>query len=302
MTPAARAAARRGSPPVGGPLDQAGQQAQHARREERRPPDVDAHRPVAGVARQQPEPGHQPGPAEHDVDQEHGPPAQPEQVGVDQQAGQQRAADRRQPQDRAEGAERLADVLAREHRAQHAEALRDQQRPEPALDQPGHDDRGRIKGQAAGQRGGGEPGEADQEGPAAAVLVAQPPAGDQQHSQGQRVARAQPLDQARTAVQRGADGRRGDGGDGGVEQVHDVRDQDDGQDQPGRRGQPGYPAGRLSGHFYAHRNLLWRAGRYPPFGGPGRLAFRGRPAPAAARRCGPARDAGLVLRGWRPGV
>jgi hypothetical protein len=54
--------------------------------------------------------------------------------------------------------------------------------------------------QPAGQRGRGEAGEADQEGPAAAVLVAQPPAGDQQHSQGQRVAGAQPLDQARTAV------------------------------------------------------------------------------------------------------
>jgi hypothetical protein len=43
---------RRGSPPVGGPLDQAEQQAQHARREQRRAQGVDAHCAIAGVARQ----------------------------------------------------------------------------------------------------------------------------------------------------------------------------------------------------------------------------------------------------------
>src|SRR5580693_4889285 len=43
---------RRGSPPVGGPLDQAEQQAEHTRREQRRAQDVDAHRAVADVARQ----------------------------------------------------------------------------------------------------------------------------------------------------------------------------------------------------------------------------------------------------------
>jgi hypothetical protein len=115
-------------------------------------------------------------------------------VGVDQHPGQQRPAHGGQPEDRAERAERLADLLAREHRPQDAEPLGDQQRPERPLHQPGHDDRGRIPRQAAGQRRGGEARDTDQEDTAPAVPVAEPAAGDQQNAQRQRVAGPEPLD------------------------------------------------------------------------------------------------------------
>jgi hypothetical protein len=61
-----------------------------------------------GVSRQELDGGGERGTAEDEVDQEHRPPAEPEQVGVDQEAGEDRAADRGQAQDRAERAEGLA--------------------------------------------------------------------------------------------------------------------------------------------------------------------------------------------------
>ena len=93
---------RQRGPAAGRALDEPEQQAQHgpASSTDR------GHRSARGVASPRsrgssraPRPG---GHAQHDVDQEHRPPAQAEQVGVDQHPGQQRPAHGGQPEDRAD--------------------------------------------------------------------------------------------------------------------------------------------------------------------------------------------------------
>ncbi len=166
------------------------------------------------------------------VDQEDDPPAQAEQVGVDQHPTEQRAGDRREPDDRAEGGERLAEFRRLEHLADDAEALRDQQRPDEALDRAGRDQEGRIGGQRTGHRGDGEAGGPDHEEILAAELVAQPATDDQRHGEGQGVGADHPLHRAGAAAEVALDGGGRQIDDRRVQQIHDLGGQDDRQHQP----------------------------------------------------------------------
>jgi hypothetical protein len=115
---------------------------------------------------------------------------------------------------------------------EQAEALRDHERAEGALERPEGDERAHAR---RGCRSGGEQreaGRAEEKQAAAAEDVAEPRAGDQQHGKGQGVAGAQPLDGAGAAAEVAVDGGGGDVDDRGVEQVHDVGGQHDGRHDP----------------------------------------------------------------------
>ena len=174
----------------------------------------------------------QPDHAQRHVDEEDHAPAGAEQIGGDQPAGEDRAGDGGEAHDRAEGGEGAAHLLGREDRLDHAEPLRDEQRAEAALkDAGGDEDVGRRR-QRAGDRGQGEPGDADHEHPSAAEDIAQATADDHEHGEGERVARGPPLHGGGAAAELVADGRRGDGDDGAVEQIHDLGDEHDGEHDP----------------------------------------------------------------------
>ena len=237
--PAARQRMGSAVQPVGRAVDQPVDQREHAGAEQARAQAVDgdgAGRPVAG---QEPQRGQEPGGAQHDVDQEDRPPGQPGDVGADQEARGDRAEHGRRAEHRAERGERARLLLAGERADQDADALGDQQRPEPALQQPAGDQHGRAGGQAAPERGQGEPGDADQEHAPLAEAVAETAAHHEQDAHGQGVAGAQPFDQRLTAAEVADDGRGGDVGDRRVHQVQHVGQQDDGQDQAQAGGQPG---------------------------------------------------------------
>jgi hypothetical protein len=115
---------------------------------------------------------------------------------------------------------------------EQAEALRDHERAEGALQRPEGDEHADGRRGGAGGREQGEPGRADEEQPAAAEDVPESRAGDQQHGKGQGVAGAQPLDGAGPAAEVAVDGGGGDVDDRGVEQVHDIGGQHDGRHDP----------------------------------------------------------------------
>lgn len=100
-------------------------------------------------------------------------------------------------------------------------------------------------GQAAGDRGEDEAGQAGQEDAAAAVPVAEASAGDQQDTQGERVTGAEPLDERLPAAEVGDDGGGGEVGDGPVEQVEGRGGDDDREHGP-------RPGGRLGGRADEH--------------------------------------------------
>jgi hypothetical protein len=131
--------------------------------------------------------------------------------------GQDRAAGCAEAQHGPEAGEGLGEHVLRECLGHDGHALRDEERAEPALHDPGDDKHGRTGGQAADGRGEGEAGHADEEQPPLAVPVAQSPAHDQQRAHGQRVAGAKPFDQRWPAAQMGHDGRGSDVSDGRIE-------------------------------------------------------------------------------------
>ena len=85
---------------------------------------------------------------------------------------------------------------------------------------------GRL-GQAAGQRGEGEDGQADLEGAAAAEDVAEAAAEEQQAAEGERVGVEHPGQPGRAEVEGGVDVRQGDVHDGRVEDQHQLGHEDD---------------------------------------------------------------------------
>ena len=222
------------------------------------------------VARQHPQRGDEPDGAEHDVDQEDRPPGQAADVRADDEPGQDRADDGRRAHHRPEHGERGAHLIAVERADQQADALRDQQRAEAALGQPGGDQHHRVDRQAGRERGEGEPGDADQEHPPLAVPVAEPGADHQQHPHRERVAGAEPLDQRLAAADVADDGGRGDVGDRRVHQVEHIGQdhQDEDQAQPGR--QPRGPAVTASASVACRgRRVLGHARSPFPAGGSG---------------------------------
>ena len=114
-----------------------------------------------------------------------------------------------------------------------------------ALDHPEDDQLAGALGQAAGQRGEGEAGQAGLEQPLVAQDAAQARAGHQQDGVGDDVAGGDHLQAGAGGVQLLVDARQGDVDDGAVQQRHEVADQDGGQDQrptggcrPGRSAAP----------------------------------------------------------------
>ena len=151
-------------PAVGRALDQAVQQPEHGYREQAGAPAVDDGGPVAVVVTRQDLDGHdQPDDAKDDVDEEDRAPGQTEQVGADDEPGQDRAADTGETENRAEQPERLGEHVAVERFRHDRHALRDEQRPERSLSNPGGDEQGRVRREPGDRRGQGEPAHADQE-------------------------------------------------------------------------------------------------------------------------------------------
>jgi hypothetical protein len=113
---------------------------------------------------------------------------------------------------------------------QQAGALGYEDGAEPALHETTSYEHGRPDRQTTEHRRQTEARDADQEHPALAEPIAQPPAHDQQHTYRQGVAGAEPLHRRLAAADLAHDGGRGDVGGRRVHQVQDVRDQDNGQD------------------------------------------------------------------------
>ena len=173
--------------------------------------------------------------ADRDVDQEHQPPPDPPQVGLDQRAGQDRRGEDRETHHRTEGAEHLGHLLVVEDLFEHPESLGDHQRPERALQHPEDDQHRRRRGDRTGRGHHREAGRPDQEQPAAAEHVAEPGAGDQEHGEGQRVAGGQPLQGGGAAAEGGPDRRAGDVDDRRVHEIHDVGGDHDREHEPAHR-------------------------------------------------------------------
>ena len=170
--------------------------------------------------------------ADRHVDQEDHPPAGAEQVGVDQEAGDDRAEHRGQPHDRAERDERLLQVVGGERLLHHRQPLGIITAPKrPCRTRDAISSAGGRR-QPAQQGGDGEADHADDEHPAPPDQVAgraemtSPTAKDIVYAASThcRVLCA--------AAEVGLDRRAGQVGDRRVEQVHDVGDDDDGHDHP----------------------------------------------------------------------
>ncbi len=94
-------------------------------------------------------------PSRH-VDEEDQPPADAPQVGVDERAGEHRRAEHGQARRRAEQAGGPAELLVVEDLLQQAEALRDHQGAEAALQGPEGDEHAHVRRHGAGGREAGE--------------------------------------------------------------------------------------------------------------------------------------------------
>ncbi len=168
---------------------------------------------------------------ERHVEQEDRAPAGAEQVGGNEHPAEHLADHDRDAADRAVDAERAAAGGALGGGGDGAEHLRDQQRGRGALGGPGGDQGPRVGGEAAGQRGEGERGGADHEQSAAAEDVAEAPAEDEQHGEGDAVAGGDQFEDGGPGGQVLVDGRQGDVDDEEVEHRQEGPEQDG--DQPG---------------------------------------------------------------------
>ncbi len=187
---------------------------------------------TAGVVRDEAPHGDQRDEADGDVDQEERPPAVLLAEHRDQQPADQRpggGGDRHREAEHPEGPTAL---VTPEQLLDQPGVLRRQQPGARALRQPGDDDRGGVGGEARGGAGDDEADEPDHHHPAASVRVAEAPAGDERHAEGQRVARDHPLHRPGRRLQPGADRRHRDVDDGDVQQRHEADEQGHRQDPP----------------------------------------------------------------------
>ena len=152
---------------------------------------------------------------------------------------------------------------------------------EGALEGPGAEEHGRVLGQAAQGRGGGEADQADDEHPLAAEVVGDAAAEEQQPGEGQGVGGQHPLAVGRRDVQ-GTLGRgQGDDDHGGVEHHHELGHGDDGQ-RPEALGVESVSA-CCAGQVLVGRSrvvVMWRVSRLVGVGDPVRWAGP-RPAPSS---------------------
>ena len=210
---------------VRGP-DQGVDQQQHAAGGQDRAGDAGTRGPGGG-----PPAGHQPVSAGEDqradrqVDEQHPPP--PGALG--QHAAEEHPGRRGQAGDRAPDAGRPVPVVAGvEARGQDRQPGRRHQRRAGALPEPGAGQHARARGQAAGQRAGGEQRGPGREHPPPSEQVAGAAAEQQQPAVGDQVARQHPLQSLRREAQIAADRRQGhvhDRGIGDVEELHRAQQQ-----------------------------------------------------------------------------
>ena len=222
-------------PPVGLALDQRVDDRGQGGTDQHHAHGVQAHAGTRDGARQDPDGGHEAGDADRDVDQEHQPPADVPQVGVDEHTGQDRRGQGGQGEHGAEQTEHLGHLVVVERLFDHADALRDHQRAEGALQHPAHDEHADRRSRGADRGHDGEAGRSDQEQPAASEHVPEPGAGDEEDGERERVAGAEPLQGRVAAAERRADGRSGDVDDRRIHQVHHVGHDDNEEDEPAQR-------------------------------------------------------------------
>ncbi len=134
--------------------------------------------------------------------------------------------------DRAENAERLGALLVDEIHLDDGEHLRIHQRAADALHGARGDQYVAGRRHAACRRRRGEHGKPEDEQTLAAVIVAEPAAGDEQAGIGQRVGRHHEFDLAEAGAEVGADRRDRDVDDGDVEDRHEGAHQHHAQHQP----------------------------------------------------------------------
>lgn len=115
------------------------------------------------------------------VDDEDRPPPQPQEIERNQDAAQRLPDHRGQAEHRAIKAEGERFLRFRENRLHRGERLRGHHRRRHALQCAPGDQRPGRPGEAAQRRGGGKADQAEEEHAAAAIQVAEAPAGDQRH-------------------------------------------------------------------------------------------------------------------------
>jgi hypothetical protein len=174
--------------------------------------------------------------ADGDVDEEDRAPAGADDVGVDQQAGNDRAQHGGQAGDRTQDRPRLAHLVRREEVADQSEDLRQHDRAERTLQRTRADQHLGRRRRRAQHRGDREAAGADQQHPLAAEHVAEPPAGEQADGHRERVGRRDPLEVGVRAAEVGLHHRAGDAGDRRVQQVHHRRRQGGREGDPRRLG------------------------------------------------------------------
>ncbi len=172
------------------------------------------------------------------VHEEDVPPAETEQVEVDQQATQHLPGDRRQPDRGAEHRERPGPDVAAERGLQHGQHLRVEQRRPDCLHGAERDERHRARSQPGGQGGEGEDADAGEEQPPGPEQVTQSTAGDQQQPVHQHVAADRQFDLGGGGVQVGPHRGHGHVHDEPVHDRHERADHHHQQQPQVASGQP----------------------------------------------------------------
>jgi hypothetical protein len=130
---------------------------------------------------------------------------------------------------RAVDAERPAPVLGRVHLLDQADGLRGDESGGRPAGQPRGDEHRGAGGRAAQDAGEGEQRQPDQQQPASAEQVAEPPGRHQDEAEGERVSGQGPGDLGGCHPQGLLHGRQGDGDDAHVEQGQEPPDHADEQ-------------------------------------------------------------------------
>ena len=157
--------------------------------------------------------------------------------GVDQPAADERTErgdDRAQARPRPDGS---GPVAGPERGRDHGQAPRHQQGRRRALQQAGDDEEVGRRRRRAQRRRHGEPREADDEHPPAAVEVAEGTAEDEQGAEGQQVGRQDPLELREAGAEVGRDRGQGRVDDRRVEEGH-AGAEDGGGEDPAALGRP----------------------------------------------------------------
>ncbi len=170
--------------------------------------------------------------ADGDIDEEDRLPGEAEELRVDEQAPEDRPADRGEAGREAEQREGLAALMRGEGHGGDGQHLRGHHRAGKALDDAGDDQHLDRVGHAAQRRGGGEGGDAPEEHAGAPHDVAQPPERQQPEGKGQHIGGHDPLDLVVGGVERLAHGGERHIDDGHVDEVHEIGDQQDHQSDP----------------------------------------------------------------------